>query len=159
MRINYAIAAIAIFTVTSLLAACNQTRPIANNFSSQVQQPATQTPANSAPSKTTKAKTQTGSASYISASFQGKKTASGTIYNQNQLVAAHPSYPFGTLVRVINLQNGRTVKVRVVDRSATQAKTKHVIDLSQAAAKQLAFTKQGQVEVKTEVISWGSKAQ
>ena len=57
-----------------------------------------------------------GLATFYGKEFHGRTTASGTRYDMQQLVAAHPSYPFGTLLRVTNLTNGRSVRVRVVDR-------------------------------------------
>lgn len=102
--------------------------------------------------------TQTGSASFISEEFQGKQTASGDTYNQDQLVAAHPSYLLGTVVRVINLENGRTVEVRIIDRSAmAKGKGSPIIDVSRGAAEQLEFTEGGQVRVRVEVLEGGSE--
>ena len=60
-----------------------------------------------------------GLASYYGREFHGKTTASGIRFDMNALVAAHPSYPFGTLLRVTNLANGRSATVRVVDRRST----------------------------------------
>jgi rare lipoprotein A len=73
------------------------------------------------------------------------------------MVAAHPSYPFGTLVRVTNLSNGRAVIVRVVDRGpAKNAQAEGVlIDLSSGAARNLGFTTTGRTRVKLEVLRWG----
>jgi rare lipoprotein A (peptidoglycan hydrolase) len=57
-----------------------------------------------------------GYASYYSDQFHGKPTASGEIYDKGQLTAAHPTFPFGSLVAVHNLKNGKTVVVRINDR-------------------------------------------
>src|SRR5262245_15768274 len=57
-----------------------------------------------------------GLASYYGPGFEGRVTASGETFDKNAMVAAHPTYPFGTVVRVTNLANGRRVIVRVVDR-------------------------------------------
>jgi len=57
-----------------------------------------------------------GKASHYGKRLHGKKTASGEIFDQQALVAAHPSWPFGTIVRVTNINNGRSTKVRIVDR-------------------------------------------
>jgi rare lipoprotein A len=71
-------------------------------------------------------------------SAQGGPTASGELYSPLKLTAAHRTLPFGTLVRVTNLRNGRTVIVRVNDRGPF---TKgFIIDVSQAAAKELHFS-------------------
>ncbi len=73
------------------------------------------------------------------------------------MVAAHPSYPFGTLVRVTNLTNSRTVEVRIVDRGpASSARGEGVIiDLSRAAAEALAFLEEGRSKVRVDVLRWG----
>ncbi|MBK7629763.1 MAG: septal ring lytic transglycosylase RlpA family protein [Ignavibacteriales bacterium] len=60
--------------------------------------------------------TETGTASYYADEFNGSKTANGEIYYMNALTAAHPTYPFNTELRVTNLQNGKSVEVRVNDR-------------------------------------------
>lgn len=96
--------------------------------------------------------TRTGSAAFISEKLQGQKTASGEVYDQSQLVAAHPSYPPGTTVRVTNLENQRSVKVRVIDRGTATGPNAPIIDVSKAAAEQLGFIKDGKVDVKTEVV-------
>lgn len=96
--------------------------------------------------------TQTGSASFISEEFQGEKTASGSTYDQDQLVAAHPSHPLGTVARVINLENGQTVEVRIIDRSSAKGEGSPIIDLSRAAAERLKFTRKGAVRVRIEVL-------
>lgn len=102
-------------------------------------------------------KTQTGTATYYSPRFHGKKTASGVKFDRNALMAAHHSWPFGTVVRVINLKNKRSVQVRIVDRMSRRSKA--VIDLSRKAARELRFrrTGQGRVPVRLEVLKWGKK--
>jgi rare lipoprotein A len=100
--------------------------------------------------------TRTGLASFIAARFQGRKTASGELYDGAQLVAAHPSYPMGTVVRVTNQENGRVVQVKVTDRSAA-GRDRPIIDLSRAAAERLEFVRQGTVKVTTEVVEWGAE--
>ena len=76
----------------------------------------------------------------------------------NALVAAHPSYPFGTRLRVTNLANGRSVSLRIVDRGpAPQLRAKGiVIDVSRRAAEVLGFIQQGRTRVRLEVLAWGS---
>ena len=103
------------------------------------------------------AKVQTGKATYYGPRFHGKKTASGRRFNQHELVAAHPSLPFGTVARVTNLENGRAVKVNVIDRGPAKRIQKRgvVIDLSTAAAKKLGFIKQGKTKVRIDVLKWG----
>lgn len=97
--------------------------------------------------------TETGIASYYTDEFNGRKTANGEIYNMNELTAAHPTYPFETKLKITNLQNGKTVIVRINDRMP-QHKTR-VIDLSLEAAKQLDMINAGIQAIKIEVISWG----
>jgi rare lipoprotein A len=98
-------------------------------------------------------RTRTGLATYIASRFEGRKTASGEIYDGRQLVAAHPVYPMGTLVRVTNLENARAVEVKIIDRSAPGKGPNHpIIDLSRAAAERLDFIRRGKIRVTVEVI-------
>ncbi|HSV55223.1 MAG TPA: septal ring lytic transglycosylase RlpA family protein [Burkholderiaceae bacterium] len=76
-----------------------------------------------------------GTASWYGRRFHGRRTASGEIYDMNRLTAAHPSLPFGTVVRVRSLVNGREVDVRINDRGPHLAG--RIIDLSRAAAEAL----------------------
>lgn len=95
-----------------------------------------------------------GLASYYARSLDGKRTASGVPFDNGALVAAHPTYPFGTLVRVINLGNRRSVTVRVIDRGPTRAVRRKgvIIDLSRAAADALGFLKAGRTRVRLEIV-------
>jgi rare lipoprotein A len=79
-------------------------------------------------------------------------TASGIRFDQNAMVAAHPTLPFGTVVRVTNLENGRSVNVRIVDRGPTPSarQTGVIIDLSRAAAESLDFIETGRSRVRVE---------
>ena len=94
--------------------------------------------------------TKSGLASYYSRSFEGQKTASGETFKNKELVAAHPTYPLGTICRVTNAENGGTVEVRISDRGPTKENIKEgvIIDLSQGAAKKLGMMKDGRVSVK-----------
>lgn len=98
-----------------------------------------------------------GLASYYGPGFEGRRTASGVIFNKNDMVAAHPTYPFGTVVRVTNLSNNRRILVRVVDRGPAKAPRAEgvLIDLSTGAAANLGFTRQGRTRVRLEVLRWG----
>ena len=78
---------------------------------------------------------QRGNASWYGPGFHGKRTASGERYNMNALTAAHRTLPFGTLVRVKSLVNGREVLVRITDRGPFIAG--RILDLSRAAAADL----------------------
>jgi rare lipoprotein A len=102
-------------------------------------------------------KIQLGKASYYCPSFHGNRTAAGTFYNEKDLVAAHPYYPFGTLVRVTNLGNGRDVEVTVTDRGPSKKHQKRgcVIDVSRDAARELGMLRHGRVRVRVEVLEWG----
>jgi len=81
-------------------------------------------------------------------------------FDMRQLVAAHPTYPFGTIVRVTHLGNRRSVRVRIVDRGPAAGPRAEgvVIDLSQAAARALRFLEAGRARVRIEVLKWGKLA-
>jgi rare lipoprotein A len=76
----------------------------------------------------------------------------------NAMVAAHPTYPFGTVVRVTNLANRRAVEVRIIDRgpAAGPRAAGVIIDLSSGAAQALDFLQEGLTRVRLEVLQWGS---
>ena len=93
---------------------------------------------------------EVGTASWYGPGFHGNRTSSGEIYDQNDLTAAHPTLPLGTRVAVTNLQNGRTVEVRVNDRGPF-AKGR-AIDLSYAAARSIGMIGPGTVPVRIEVL-------
>ncbi len=86
-----------------------------------------------------------GIASYYADKFKGRKTASGEIFRQQKMTAAHKTLPFGTRVRVKNLKNGRTVKVRINDRGPFVKG--RIIDLSKKAARRLGMLNDGISEV------------
>ena len=93
---------------------------------------------------------ESGVASFYSDALQGRRTASGERYDRDALTAAHRTLPFGSRVRVTNLDNGRTVVVRINDRGPYAEK--RVIDLSYAAARELRFIDQGTTRVRLEVL-------
>lgn len=99
-----------------------------------------------------------GESTFYADEFEGRRTASGIPFRQNQLVAAHAAYPFGTLLRVTNLRNDRSVTVRVVDRgpfgSAARAR-RTILDVSRRAAGQLGFVAEGRAPIQVEVLEWG----
>jgi rare lipoprotein A len=101
--------------------------------------------------------TQTGIASWYGPGFHGKATASGAIYNQNELTAAHPTLPLGTRVMVTNLQNGSSTEVIINDRGP-YAKGR-IIDLSYAAGQILGMIGPGTIPVRLEVIDGPYKVQ
>jgi rare lipoprotein A len=99
--------------------------------------------------------TAQGQASFYSDRFEGRRTASGVTFSQDELVAAHRRYPFGTLLRVTNRNNDRSVRVTVVDRGPYAAPST-IIDLSRSAALQIGLdAEQGRVPVTVEVLEWG----
>lgn len=87
-----------------------------------------------------------GQASYYGAKHQGQRTASGERFDQQQLTAAHRSLPFGTRVRVTNLNNDKSVIVRINDRGP-YARSR-IIDLSRQAAQQLDMLRSGVAPVR-----------
>jgi peptidoglycan lytic transglycosylase len=98
-----------------------------------------------------------GKASYYGPKRHGRVTASGERMNKNALIAAHPSYPLGTVARVTNLRNGRSVTVRIIDRGPTRRPRRRgvIIDLSLAAARRLGFVTTGHTRVRVDVLRWG----
>ena len=103
--------------------------------------------------------TRQGLASYYADSFHGKTTASGVRFDTKAMVAAHPTYPFGTRVRVTSLASKKSVEVVIVDRGPARGPRARgvIIDLSRAAASRLGFLQAGRTAVRLEVISWGKK--
>ena len=92
-----------------------------------------------------------GTANFYSDKFQGKKTASGAVYDKNKLTASHKTFAYGTKVRVTNLENGKSVVVTVNDRM--KPGNAAVIDVTRRAAQELGFAKAGKAKVKLEVES------
>ena len=91
-----------------------------------------------------------GKASYYHDKFHGRMTASGTIFNQNEMTCAHKTLPFGTKLEVTNLTNNKTVIVTVTDRGPF-IEGRH-IDLSLAAARKLDFINEGVVRVNFTIV-------
>jgi rare lipoprotein A len=102
--------------------------------------------------------TRVGLASYYGQDFHGRVAASGVTFDMNAMMAAHPSYPFGTVVRVTNLKNGRSVQVRILDRGPSSGPQADgvIIDLSRRAAQALRFIQEGRTRVRLDVLRWGS---
>jgi rare lipoprotein A len=94
-----------------------------------------------------------GIATWYGSVFDGHLTASGERFNMHAMTACHPTLPFGSLVRVVNLKNRRSVVVRITDRGDLDEG--RIIDLSYAAADKLAMTRVGVAPVVLEVISRG----
>ena len=89
--------------------------------------------------------TQHGVASWYGRQFHGRKTANGETYNMHSLTAAHRTLPLGSVVRVTNKSNGKSVTVRINDRGPYHGN--RVIDLSKAAATQLGMVSSGTANV------------
>ncbi len=91
-----------------------------------------------------------GIASYYAHRFHGRLTANGERFNMHDLTAAHKSLPFGSMVRVTNLSNGKKVVVRINDRGPYIKG--RIIDLSLGAAKEIGLLKKGVTNVRIEVF-------
>ena len=94
-----------------------------------------------------------GKASYYGNEFVGRTTASGEKYDPEKLTAAHLSLPFGTICKVTNLANGKSVTVRITDRGPYVAG--RVLDLSYLAARLLEGIRPGVIDVRVEVLELG----
>ena len=92
-----------------------------------------------------------GEASWYGPGLYGRKTASGEVLRPGTLTAAHPSLPFGTCLRVTNLENGRAVEVRVNDRGPYTGG--RLVDVSEAAARALGMLGRGVARVRLERCS------
>jgi rare lipoprotein A len=100
-----------------------------------------------------------GVATYYASKFHGRRTASGIVFDNSQMYAAHRYFPFGTVLRVTNLANQRSVIVTVVDRGpfgTSPAARRLILDVSQKAAVALDFMRQGRTPIRIEVLAWGS---
>lgn len=106
------------------------------------------------PASTSVRRVQHGLASYYGPGFHGEETASGEIFDQREMVAAHRSLPLGTVIRVTNLENKRQVVVRVIDRGPYGRNFRRgtIVDLSKGAARRLGFIRDGLVRVRLEVV-------
>jgi len=92
-----------------------------------------------------------GRASYVAASFAGRRTASGTTFDPEKLTAAHRTLPFGTRIRVTNLTNGRKATLTVVDRGPFRKN--RILDVSPRAARELGFEASGLTRVRIRILS------
>jgi rare lipoprotein A len=80
------------------------------------------------------------------------------VFRNAEAFAAHRAYPFGTLLRVVNLRNHRSAIVTVVDRGphgTSERARRTIIDVSQSIAEELDFIRDGRVPVRLEVLHWG----
>jgi len=99
--------------------------------------------------------TEKGSASYYNSSFNGRRTASGEVFNNNLFTAAHKTLPLGTMVKVSNVKNDSTVILKVNDRLSKNSS--HIIDVTLAAAKKLNFVRNGIASVLVDVLTTNDK--
>ena len=99
---------------------------------------------------------ETGIASWYGDAFHDGTTANGEIFNKNELTAAHKTLPLPTLARITNLDNGRSIVVRINDRGPFSGA--RIIDVSQRAAQLLGFEQQGTAKVRVQVLADESKA-
>ncbi len=96
-----------------------------------------------------------GVASYYAHDFHGRKTANGETYDMYAMTAAHKTFPFGTVVRVHNLSNGKITVVRINDRGPFVEG--RIIDLSLGAAQKVGMIESGTARVRLEVLQWGEQ--
>src|SRR6202789_4054952 len=97
-----------------------------------------------------------GIASCYGGGFDGQTMANGETFDETKMTACHPTLPFGSVVKVKNLRNGRSVIVRITDRGALPAG--RILDLSHAPEEKLAMTNAGLAPVVLEVLSRGDEA-
>ncbi|HKE42543.1 MAG TPA: septal ring lytic transglycosylase RlpA family protein [Casimicrobiaceae bacterium] len=139
---------IAIATVS--LAQTPPTTPATPTAPASPTAPAAPTAASTASTAAKSGDNMEGLAAVYSDKLAGHKTASGEVFSQSKLTAAHPSLAFGTKVKVTNTKNNKTVEVRINDRGPKQAG--RVIDMSSAAATQIGIGKKSTAPVKLEVV-------
>ena len=94
---------------------------------------------------------QNGYASWYGEPYHGRRAANGEVYDMNQLTAAHLTLPFGTITKVVNLENNRSVTVRITDRGPFVKG--RIIDLSYAAAREIEMIGPGTALVRLEILS------
>lgn len=108
-----------------------------------------------APAKTASGDRSEGKVAHYGRKFNGRKTASGERFNASAMTMAHKTLPFGTLVKVTNLANKRSVVVRVNDRGPSTAD--RVGDLTIAAGNKIKMSRSGVVDAKLEVMGMSKK--
>jgi len=142
------LALFAFLGVAAAGASLAQSPPTASPAPAPAPAPAASAPAAAPPAKSADA--MDGLAAVYSDKLNGRKTASGQVFHQSDLTAAHPSLPFGTKVKVTNKNNNKSVEVRINDRGPNQSG--RVIDLSSAAAAKIGMKKNGTAPVTLEVV-------
>ena len=106
-----------------------------------------------APAKASSADSSDGKVAHYGRKFAGRKTASGERFNPNAMTMAHKTLPFGTMVRVTNLKNKKSVVVRVNDRGPSTPDL--VGDLTTGAARKIGMLRSGVIDAKLEVVGKG----
>lgn len=96
-----------------------------------------------------------GKAVWYGGKWHGRKTASGERFNKHAMTAAHRSLPLGSRIRVINLENDRSVVLRVNDRGPYGRDRSRILDVSEGAARRLGFRDRGWVRIRIEVLRAG----
>ena len=139
--------------VAAMMASCSSSKPTSNTSSKgkSVARTTTTTTKGSSSSGTKVGAVSKGQASYYADKFHGKATASGEKYDKKKLTAAHRTLPFGTVVRVTNKKNNKSVDVRINDRGPFSSG--RIIDLSRAAAEKIAMVNDGVANVEVKIIS------
>lgn len=97
---------------------------------------------------------QLGVASWYGPGFHGQRTSSGEVYDMHEMTAAHKSLPFGTVVKVVDLESGNSVVVRITDRGPFIPG--RIIDLSKRAAQELEIIDTGTARVGLKILRWPS---
>jgi rare lipoprotein A len=120
---------------------------------SSARKPRSRSPEEPAGEESSKGYVEEGVASWYGFPFQGRQASDGEIYDMNQMVAAHRTLPFNSIVRVTNLGNGLQTEVRIIDRGPFVEG--RIIDLSLAAAKAIDMVGPGTAQVRLEVVTAG----
>jgi rare lipoprotein A len=149
----------AIFLAAIFLVGCAGRQPAANRQPAPPVQPGPEPPAETAksdaspviPTPRAGVPFEEGKASWYGAPFHGRQASNGEIYDMNKLTAAHRTLPFNTMVRVTNLNNGKSTTVRITDRGPFV--DNRIIDLSYAAAREIESVGPGVVPVRLEILS------
>jgi rare lipoprotein A len=151
------VALVVLITARTVQADAGLPRPTSNAPAGQLAA-ASVTPATMAAAPTPEARRWSdkihGLASWYGGVFNGRKTASGEVYDMYGMTACHPTLPFGSIVRVVNRRNHRSVVVRITDRGDLVEEDR-VIDLSYGAAQKLGMTDSGLAKVDLQVLSLG----
>jgi rare lipoprotein A len=154
-------ASASIVLVAIFLMGCAGRQPAANRQPAPPVQPGPEAPAEEAkseagarsviPTPPEGVRFEEGQASWYGAPFHGRQASNGEIYDMNKLTAAHRTLPFNTVVRVTNMTNGKSTTVRITDRGPFV--DNRIIDLSYAAAREIASIGPGVVPVRLEILS------